>query len=94
MKAWIQGIDEDSVAFVHGTSGEDLDALIKHCRERSEQKQSSDFKLAASVDGVVIMDWCNKRGIGWAQFMNDSALQVKFLDDPDNDVFRIWKGRI
>lgn len=94
MKAWIQDIDEDHVAFVHGTSGEDLDTLITHNRERSEQGHSDDWKLAASVDGTVIMDWCNKRGVTWAQFMQDSALQTRFLDDPDNGVFRVWRGKI
>jgi hypothetical protein len=94
MKAWIQDIDEDTVAFVHGTSGEDLDTLVTHCRESSDFKQSSDWKLAASVDGTVIIDWCNKRGITWAQFMGDQKIQIRFLDDPDNGVFRVWKGRI
>lgn len=95
MRAWINDIDEDTVAFVHGTAGEDLDALATHCREVAEvQKAGGDMKLAMSVDGTVIIDWCNKRGITWQQFMQDSAIQTRFLDDPDNAVFRIWKGRI
>lgn len=95
MKAWIQDVDKDNVAFVHSTAGEDLDTLIAHCKDLSEhQKQGSDMKLAASVDGAVIMDWCNKRGVGWDVFFRDPALQTRFLDDPDNKAFRVWQGRI
>lgn len=95
MRAWIKDVDEDTIAMVHGVSGEDLDTLATHCREASDaQKSGGDMKLAMTVDGTVILDWCNKRGVTWQQFMRDSALQVRFLDDPDNSVFRIWKGRI
>jgi hypothetical protein len=95
MRAWIQDVDKDNVAFVHGVSGEDLDTLATHCREAGENQQhGTDMKLAARVDGAVIMDWCNKRGIAWDVFMRDSSLQKKFLDDPHNSAFRVWKGRI
>lgn len=94
MRAWVQDIDEDNVAFVHGVSGEDLDTLATYCREAGEAKQSSDFKHAARVDGAVIMAWCNARGIGWDQFFRDDKFVNAFLDDPQNGSFRIWKGRI
>lgn len=94
MRAWMQDVSADEVALVHGVSGADLDTVATYCREAGDAKQSSDWKHAMRVDGTVIMDWCNKRGIEWSQFMRDSVLQTKFLDDPDNAVFRIWKGRI
>lgn len=95
MRAWIEDLDDDTVAMVHGVAGEDLDALATYCRASGEaHKTGGDMKHAMSVDGAVILDWCNKRGVTWQQFMSDSALQVRFLDDPDNAPFRIWKGRI
>lgn len=94
MRAWIQDVDEDHVAMVHGVAGEDLDTLATYCREKGEGRQSSDFKHAMSVDGAVIMDWCNKRGIAWDKFFRDQSLVNKFLNDPDNESFRIWKGRV
>lgn len=95
MRAWIQDVGEDAVAFVHGVSGEDLDSLATYCREKGEaHKASVEMKHAMSVDGTVIMDWCNKRGVTWSQFMNDTQLQTRFIDDPDNAPFRIWKGRM
>lgn len=95
MRAWIEDLDDDTVAMVHSVSGADLDILKTHCRESAEKlRAGSDMKLAMSVDGTVILDWCNKRGVTWQQFMSDSALQVRFLDDPTNAPFRVWKGRI
>ncbi|MHC9085345.1 hypothetical protein ACYX7E_09935 [Luteimonas sp. RIT-PG2_3] len=95
MRAWIEEIDDDTVAMVHGVDGSDLDTLATYCREAAEsQKSNSEMKLAASVDGTVILDWCNRRGITWQQFMADQALQARFLDDPVNLPFRVWKGRI
>lgn len=95
MRAWIQDVGEDAVAFVHGVSGEDLDSLATYCREKGEaHKAGGEMKHAMSVDGTVIMDWCNKRGVTWSQFMNDTQLQTRFIDDPDNAPFRIWKGRM
>lgn len=95
MRAWMDEQDDGSTVFYHGVAGEDLDTLVTYCRERGEtERAGSDMKLAASVEGTVIMDWCNKRGITWQRFMNDQALQARFLDDPENACFRVWKGRI
>lgn len=93
MRAWMQDVDEDSVALVHGVSGEDLDTIATYCREASGDKQASDFKHAARVDGAVIMAWCNKRGIPWDKFFRDDKLVNEFLNDQENAAFRIWKGR-
>lgn len=95
MRAWMDELDDGSTVFYHGVSGQDLDTLATYCRERGEvERQGSDMKLAASVEGTVIMDWCNKRGITWSRFMNDQGLLARFLDDPENACFRVWKGRI
>lgn len=94
-KAWIEDVDDDHVAFVHAVSGSDLDALATYCKEAGEShKTGGDWKHAASVDGAVIIDWCNKRGLTFGQFMRDEALITQFLNDPQNAVFRVWKGRV
>jgi hypothetical protein len=94
-KAWIEDIDDDHVAFVHATSGADLDTLATYCREKSSaHKSGGDMKHVASVDGTVILDWCNKRGLTFGQFMRDEAIITQFLDDPTNAIFRVWKGRV
>lgn len=95
MRAWIEDIDDDTVAFVHKADGADLDRLITYCREKAENEKSRhDMKHVASVDQAVIIDWCNRRGVTFQRFMSDPSLQAGFLDDPDNVAFRIWKGRV
>lgn len=94
-KAWIEHVDDESMAFVHAVSGSDLDTLATYCREAGDAHRSGgDWKHAATVDTTVIIDWCNKRGVTFHRFMNDQDLQGKFLDDPANACFRVWKGRI
>lgn len=95
MRAWMETVGDEDVALVHGVSGQDLDTLIQYAKEKSEQHTSGgDMKHVARVEQTVIIDWCNKRGVTWAQFMRDESLQTAFLDDPANAPFRIWKGRI
>ncbi|GAA5075480.1 hypothetical protein [Lysobacter panacisoli] len=94
-KAWIDVLDDERTAFVHAVSGEDLDTLATYCREAGDtHRTGGDMKHVARVDGAVIIDWCNKRGITFGAFMRDEALITQFLNDPQNDPFRIWKGRV
>lgn len=53
-----------------------------------------DDKLVASVHPAVIHKWCADKGITFSQFMIDPKIAKRFLEDPDNSNFRIWKGRI
>lgn len=95
MRGWIEELDDERTAFVHATTGADLDLVATYCREAGDNhKAGGDMKHAARVDGVVIIDWCNKRGITFGQFMRDEALITQFLNDPANEVFRIWKGTV
>ena len=47
-----------------------------------------------TADGFTIMQWCNKWGIPYHRFWNDNDIVNRFLDDPDNKVFRIWEGKV
>ena len=42
----------------------------------------------------VLTEWTQKRGKTFADCMQDKALLHQFLQDPDNGVFRIWKGQL
>lgn len=91
----LKQIDDDTVASVNSTSREALDLVATYCREAGEaQKSGGDFKHAATVPGWVIVDWCNKHGITFKDLMRDNKIQDRFLNDPANAPFRVWKGRI
>lgn len=49
-------------------------------------------KHVASVPIPVLTAWAQERGLTFAEVMRDRRLLKQFLEDPDNSVFRIWKG--
>lgn len=73
-----------------------LDAQAEHCKALRSAGfgNGKDDKLAMSVDGWVINDWCVKKGITFAEFMRDQKLQTRFVEDPANAAFRVWEGRL
>lgn len=96
MKSDFIDLGNGKEVIIHEVSAEAVNAVKEHCTAlRSAGVQgSSEMRYAATVPGWVILDWCNRRGVEWARFMRDEALQKSFLDDPDNSAFRIWQGKI
>lgn len=52
-----------------------------------------DMPVLAHVPGVVIEDWCQKQRVSFDEFTRSDELRKRFLNDPDNSLFRVWKGR-
>ena len=96
MRAWIDHVDAEHLAFVHASSGENLQSLMDYCAERRATGAvgTKDDRLAMSVDGTVIMAWCNKVGVTWGEFFRNKELQNRFIEDPDHKAFRVWEGRL
>lgn len=96
MKSDIRIVDGEHLAFVEEISAAELQAH----KDRAEALRNGrhigqdDMRLAATVPGFVIADWCNKRGIGFDEFMRNPKLAESFLNDPDNKAFRVWEGRV
>jgi hypothetical protein len=89
---------EDSDKLILATTADkrDLDALADHCAALRNvgAGNGKDEKLAMSVDGWVVNDWCVKKGVTFREFMRDRKLQTRFIEDPDNRAFRVWEGRL
>ena len=51
-------------------------------------------KHAASIPMPVLVEWLQKRGKSFADWAQDRTLARQFLEDPDNAVFRVWKGKL
>jgi hypothetical protein len=51
-------------------------------------------KHVASIPIPVLTEWAAKRGKSFADVVQDSCLMQHFLQDPDNGVFRVWKGHL
>lgn len=96
MRAWIEGLDDERDVHFHSAQKDDLDAIATWCKDANAAGlgEGPDGKLAMRCDGFTIMAWCNAQGITWGEFFRDPKIQVRFLDDPANAAFRVWKGRI
>lgn len=55
---------------------------------------SSDMRHAGRYDGVMIEKYLNENKITWGEFAQSQDHKRRFLMNPDNSHFRIWKGRI
>ncbi|MES2323282.1 MAG: hypothetical protein V4633_13540 [Pseudomonadota bacterium] len=55
---------------------------------------SSEMKHAARIPNVIIEKYMNERGVTFEQFMADPIHIKCLVEDPANDAFRIWKGRL
>lgn len=96
MRFRLEELDANHDVALHEIDRADADTIAEYCKaaHNAGEHGSADMKHAMRVDGWFILDWCNRRGVTWGQFMRDKSLQNAFLDDPDLSVFRIWKGRI
>lgn len=75
----------------------DVTALVdraKGLHNSGKHQTKMGDKHAASVPIPVLVEWLQKRGKTFADWAQDRSLVKQFLEDPDNNVFRIWKGQL
>lgn len=51
-------------------------------------------KHVASIPMPALEAWLHQHGKTFADWAQQPQLMKQFLEDPDNGVFRIWKGRL
>lgn len=96
MRFRYEHIDADTDVAIHEIDKADAQLLADHCKalHNAGAGNGKNEKLAMRVDGFFILDWCNKRGVTWAEFFRDRRLQEQFIEDPDLSMFRVWKGKV
>ncbi len=55
---------------------------------------TSEVKHAARIPLVVVEHYCNTHGVTFADVMTDRAHMKRIVEDPVNEHFRIWKGKL
>lgn len=55
---------------------------------------SSEMRHAARIPNVIIEKYMNEHGVSFAEVIGNEQHMKRILEDPDNSMFRIWKGRI
>lgn len=66
--------------------------MISDGGSNAGKNKAGDFYLAASVPKIVIYAWLNKQGLNMRDFKRDVI--DKFLNDSENEPFRVWKGTV
>jgi hypothetical protein len=77
---------EDNKNVYHTT--QNVQPILDNCKNLSYNTQSKELKHVAEIPMVIYQQAIRE---GWA---NDKAQWKKWLNDPDNRLFRTWKGRI
>lgn len=73
--------------FIYHTK-QDVQPVIEHVKVLSEQTPGKDFRHVAEIPMVIYQKALRE---GWAE---DKKKFKQWLNDPDNKMFRTWKGRI
>lgn len=96
MRFRLEELDARHDVALHEIDRADADTVAEYCKAAHNDGAhgSADMKHVMRVDGFFIVDWCNKRGLTFAQFMRDQSIQKAFMEDPELSMFRIWKGRV
>jgi len=76
---------DDRLTFV---SAQNLEATFKSVASKREQAWDPDLKPVAEIPGVIVEQMM--RDGSW----NDPAAIKRWINDPQNECFRIWKGRV
>ena len=75
----------DEIVFL---TQQDVAPVIESVKRRREEHISADFKPVAEIPDVIVEKMM--RDGSW----NDPDAIKRWLNDPQNECFRIWKGRV
>lgn len=68
---------------------QDLEPLLQHVKmERETHVQGDDMKLVGYIPMAVVEQMYRDGSF------NDEAALKRWLNDPQNECFRVWKGRV
>lgn len=73
--------------FIYHTH-QDVQPVIEHAKVLGEQTPGKDFRHVAEIPMVIYQKAVRE---GWAE---DKKKFKQWLNDPDNKMFRSWKGRV
>jgi len=82
-----ENLDDDGVYYIH--TKQNVQPVIDGVKMLSETTTpGKDFRHVAEIPMVVVQKAMRE---GW---FNDNAKIKQWLNDPDNGVFRTWKGKV
>lgn len=73
-----------------------MEPILEFCKAQHNAgfHGSSEMRHVAEVPYIVVEQYCAKNGITMHEFVCNPQHQRRLLEDPNNSLFRIWKGRL
>lgn len=77
-------------------NSQDCTSIAEHCKalHNDGQHGSGEMRHAALIPLVIVEKYCNDNGVSFREFMGNPVHIKRMCNDPDNAMFRIWKGDI
>lgn len=90
---FISNPDNDDTVVVHTAR---FDGLLDHNAElrATQQFGDKDMKHVANIPGIVIEDYCFRRGVTWREFFQDPKHIKAICNDPAFAYFRVAPGEV
>jgi hypothetical protein len=55
---------------------------------------SSEMRHVAEIPKIIFEKYCNENGVSFAEAMSDPVHIKRICNNPDNQMFRVWPGKI
>lgn len=77
----------------------DLHAVADYCKARQNSDVrgatgDKDMRMLAEIPGIIVQQYCNEKGITFAEFIRNPEHATRMLNDPALSYFRIHRGRV
>ena len=83
-----QDLDRNTNTAYHVHTVQNIEPVLKHVKMLEENKPGKDFRHGAEVP-IIIYNKAVREG-----WVNDPKAWKKWLNNPDNKLFRTWKGKV
>ncbi len=88
---------DESEDKVHIERTQDVEPILEANKRQYNDNQgfkSEIFNKKASIPLVVLLKWCQEKGITYQEFMGDEKILKRFLNDPDNRFCLTKPGKV
>lgn len=77
-------------------SVQDCTEIAEHCKalRANGEVGGSEMRLGAILPEVMVLAYCNVRGITFREFLIDKTHVKAMLADPTLADFRVWEGQV
>jgi hypothetical protein len=81
---------------VHSESAASVNGVVEACKELQSHGITGDkeMKHLAEFPGYIIQQYCDLKGITWAEWFQNPVHARTMLNDPDLAYFRVSTGKV